>query len=247
MKFGVRESVQFYLNLLLPLAGEIMASRPESTQWVVTAPPLYVIPSAANLLAWEISRHLSVRVVDLRYALPDPQLTRHDLHGGDYSNSDVEQRTRNRQRLHEGAWAPRIDPEDFRDRAVLFINDINVTGTQQEFIRRTLESVHPASIDCLYVIQVEPDLGRANPEIEYWLNHLHLDTFEDFAEIMARADIDYTARCFHRLFGYSLAQLEPLLRSMDPARRERLDQLVTREGSYSGEGNKSKRALLREP
>jgi hypothetical protein len=103
---------------------------------------------------------------------------------------------------------------------VLFINDINVTGTQQLYVQRTMESVHPASIHWLYVIQVEPALGRSNPEIEYELNHLKHETFEDFGEIVARTNIDYTSRCVERLLRYPVERLKPLLRSLDPARHK---------------------------
>lgn len=254
MKIGVQESVRYYASRLAPLAAEIIASEPETMEWVVTAPPLYAIPAGANLLAWEVYRmlaeraagHRCIREVNLRYALPIPSMTRHVLPGADYSSAGIEHRIRNRQALHEGEGAPRLASADFRGRAVLYVNDINVTGTQQTFMQRALDAVHPASIHWLYVIQVDPSLGRSNPEVEYSLNYLNLDSFEDFAESVARADIEYTSRCVARLFAYPHAQLEPLLRSLDVTRRKRLHQLVTEEGSYTGPECEAKLALLRE-
>ena len=223
MKLGVRESVGFYARLLAPVAEKIMAAQPDA-DWVVTAPPFYAIPAGANLLAWEVCRILSLHCVDLRYTQPHPRKTR------DYSRSGLEDRIINRRELHEGKCAPRPDEADFRDRAVLFINDINVTGTQQRFVQQTLEPVRPASIDWLYVFQVDPHLGRSKPEIEFELNHLYLATFEDFAEIVARADIDYTSRCVDRLLHYSAAEQETLFLSLDEGRRSLLHQLIAREG-----------------
>ena len=254
MKIGVRESVRYYASLLAPLATEIITSEPETMEWVVTAPPLYAIPAGANLLAWEVYRilagsaasHLSIREVNIRYALPIPSMTRHLLPGDDYSSSGIDHRIRNRQALHEGEGAPKLDPADFRGSAVLYVNDINVTGTQQYYMQRALDAVHPASIHWLYVIQVDPSLGRSNPEVEYSLNYLNLDSFEDFAEIVARADIEYTSRCVARLFAYPQAQLEPLFRSLEATRRKRLHLLASAEGAYTGEGNQAKLALLRE-
>ncbi|HMH99405.1 MAG TPA: phosphoribosyltransferase family protein, partial [Bradyrhizobium sp.] len=233
MKLGVRESVRFYANLLVPLAEKIVASQPETTDWVITAPPLYVIPAGANLIASAVFQKLrerlprsqSLRLVEMRYALPMPASTP-EL-GGDYSNSDISARIRNRQRLHEGDGAPRPSLADFEGRAVLFINDINVTGTQQRYVQQTLDSVQPASIHWMYIFQVDRDLGRSNPGIEYALNFLNLGTFEEFAEVMASADIDYTSRCVSRLFGYSIESLEPLFRSLDVARRDLLLDLAT--------------------
>lgn len=259
MKIGVRESVRYYASLLAPLAAEIIAAEPETMEWVVTAPPLYAIPAGANLLAWEVYRiltermlagrspsHLSIREVNIRYALPIPSMTRHVLPGDDYSSSGVDHRIRNRQAVHEGEGAPKLDAADFRGRAVLYVNDINVTGTQQFYMQRALDALHPASIHWLYVIQVDPALGRSNPEVEYSLNYLNLDSFEDFAEIVANADIEYTSRCVARLFAYPQSQLEPLFRSLEARRRKRLHQLASAEGAYTGEGNEAKLALLRE-
>jgi hypothetical protein len=251
MKLGVRESVRFYAELLAPVAAEIMSSQPETMQWTVTAPPLHALPSGANLMAWEVCRILnensvrpdSVRAVDLRYA----QLQARDLSGGaEYSSWGIEARIANRQRLLEGESAPRPDPADFRDRAVLVINDINVTGTQQRFLQRILETVGPASIHWLYVTEVDAALSRSNPELEYSLNHLHLGTFEDFVDVVARADVDYTTRCISRLFTYSEANLEQLLGSLDETRRRRLQQLVSEEGAYTGDEFETKVALLQE-
>ena len=224
MKLGVRESVGFFARLLAPVAEKIIASQPDAAEWVVTAPPFYVIPAGANLLAWEVCRILSLRCVDLRYTQPYPRNTR------DYSGSGVEDRINNRRELHEGECAPKPDQADFRDRAVLFINDVNVTGTQQIFVQQTLDTVRPASIDWLYLLQVDPAIGRSKPEIEYQLNHLSLDTFEDFADVVARADIDYTSRCVDRLLRYSPAEQEILFGSLDESRRSRLHQLIAREG-----------------
>jgi hypothetical protein len=252
LKLGVRESVHFYASFLIPLAAKIVASQPETKNWVVTAPPLYVTPSAANLLAWEITRALpelvspqvSLRGVDLHYSLPDPQNALEVRRDGEYSSSPVEARIRNRQRLHEGKWAPRPDPDDFRDRAVLFINDINVTGTQQRYVRKTLEAVHPASIQWIYIIQVEPELGRSHPEIERTLNRLNLERFEEFAAVFSGEDIDDTARSIARLFEYPLDQFGVLVHSLDDSRRSRLYRLIREEGSFAGDEDKVKMALL---
>jgi hypothetical protein len=57
-----------------------------------------------------------------------------------------------------------------------------------------------------------------------------LATFEEFVEIMARADIDYTSRSVDRLLRYSAAEQETLFLSLDERRRSRLHQLIALEG-----------------
>jgi hypothetical protein len=249
MKLGVRDSVRHYAHLLAPLAERIIAS--QETDWVITAPPLYVVPSGANLLAWEIyrvlnangPRHKSLYSADLRYTMANPD-SRIFITAGEYSRSAVSERVRNRKSLFEGKWAPRPDPADFRGRSVLVVNDINVTGTQQHFLQQALETAQPAGIYWLYIVQVDATLGRAHPEIEYSLNNAGIKSFDDFAEVVTTADIDYTSRCISRLFSYPEAVLKPLIRSLDEARRKRLHQLVTGEGAYLGDEIRSKVDLL---
>jgi hypothetical protein len=234
MKLGVRDAVRFYARALAPLAQTILAG----DDWVLTAPPLYVIPSAANLIAAHLSAILGVRTVDVRYAKPYPQFI-----GDEYSRTGLADRIANRRMLHEGEFAPKPSEDDFGGRAVLVVNDIHVTGVQQEYLQRTLETAHPSRICWMYIIQVAPPLGRAHPEIEYQLNHLDVATFAQFAEVLTRADIDYTARCITRILGASDADLEMLLQSLSVERRRRLHRLMTEEGAYAAHQERVDRFL----
>jgi hypothetical protein len=250
MKLGVRESVLEYARLLLPLAREVISRRPESVDWVITAPPFFAAPAGANLVAREIYRHLSVelpshvslRAMDLRLPVPIGAALE-DVRAGDYSSKGVEGRIADRRQLFVERTRT-LDPAVFRGRAVLFVNDINVTGTQQSFMQRAFEAVGPASVDWLYIIQVEPRLGRSNPELEHALNQLRLGTFEALAEVVTRADIDFTCRCVRRLLSCPTAQLDPLFRALDDTRRRMLYDLASREGIYTREDDVAKLALL---
>lgn len=248
MKLGVLESVRHYAHLLVPLVETIMNSRPESAGWVLTAPPLHAMPAGANLLAREVHRMLgegTARFVDLHYALPNPKS--HDFRKGpEYSGSGLADRVADRRRLLTGAWAPKPDPADFRGRDVIVINDINVTGTHERFMRRNLATVAPASINWIYIVQVDSELGHAHPELEQSLNYLTLESYEDFAAVMTGADIEFTSRCISRLLRHPVETLAPLVRSMDEARRRRLAQLIEDEGAYPEDEYKEKLALLRD-
>jgi PRTase ComF-like len=252
MKLGVRESVREYGRLLLPLAREVITRRPESADWVITAPPFFAAPAGANLVAREIHHHLTVelpsqvslRAMDLRLPVPTGAAL-DDVRAGDYSTKGVEGRIADRRQLFVERTRT-LDPAVFHGRSVLFVNDINVTGTQQSFMQQAFEAVRPASVDWLYIMQVEPTLGRSNPELEHALNHLRLGTFEALAEVVARADIDFTCRCIRRLLTAPLVLLEPLVRALDDTRRRCLYDLATREGVYTRDDDVVKLALLRE-
>jgi hypothetical protein len=253
MKVGVLESVRHYARLLVPLVETIMNSRPESAGWVLTAPPLHVMPAGANLLAWEMARILgdgtarqrSVRGVDLHYSLPNPHSA--DLSKKtEYSGSGLADRIDSRRSRMEGVWAPKPDPADFHGRDVIVVNDINVTGTHQRFIQGNLETAAPARIHWIYIVQVDPDLGRAHPEVENSLNYLGLKTFEEFAAVVAGADIEFTSRCISRLLRHPEDVLASFIRSLDETRRRKLHQLINDEGAYQEDEYRAKLALLRE-
>jgi hypothetical protein len=182
--------------------------------------------------------------MDLRLPVPTGAALE-DVRAGDYSRKGVEARIADRRQLFVERTRT-LDPSVFRGRAVLFVNDINVTGTQQSFMQRAFEAVEPASVDWLYIIQVEPRLGRSNPELEHALNQLRLGTFEALAQVVARADIDFTCRCIRRLLTCPVAELEPLFHALDDTRRRILYDLATREGVYTREDDVAKLALLRE-
>jgi len=252
MKLGVRESVREYARLLVPLAREVITRRPDSAEWVIAAPPFFGVPAGANLLAREVHHHLTVefpsrvliRATDLRRSIPTGAALQ-DARSGAYSREGVDARIEECRRLYEDRTLA-LDPAVFRERAVLFINDINVTGTQQAFMARAFETVGPASVDWVYVIQVDPCLGRSSPELEHALNTLRLGTFEAFAEVVARADIDYTCRCIRRFMTSPAARLEPLVRELNDTRRRRIYDLATKEGVYTREADVANLALLRE-
>jgi hypothetical protein len=253
MKLGVRQSVGHYARLLLPLAREVIASRPAGVEWVVTAPPFFGVPAGANLVAREIHRGLSdelpsqrpVRIAELHRPVPTGAALA-DALAGDYSRKGVDDRIENRRRLFDGHWPAQLDSTVFRGRAVLFVNDINVTGTQQSFMQQVFDVVGAASIDWLYIIQVDPPLGRSNPELEDALNQLHLGTFEGLADVVTRADIDFTCRCIRRLLAHPIAQLEPLFRTLEGARLRNLYDLAMQEGIFTRTEDAPKLALLRE-
>jgi hypothetical protein len=250
MKLGVRESVGHYARLLLPLARDVIASRPADVEWVVTAPPFFGVPAGANLIARDIHRrlcdelpHRSLRAAELRRPVPTGAALA-DALAGDYSRKGVEARIENRRRLFDVDWPAQFDSTVFRGRAVLFVNDINVTGTQQSFMQQVFDVIGAATVDWLYIIQVDPPLGRSNSELEDALNQQRLATFEALSDVVANADIDFTCRCVRRLLAYPIAQLEPLFRTLNAARLRTIYDLATREGIYTAPDDAAKLTLL---
>src|SRR6185295_15342216 len=84
----------------------------------------------------------------------------------DYAELGFADRVTERERL-----ARQLVPNpDLRGRPVLFVNDICVTGAQQQTMQQYFEQAEAACVRWLYVIVVDPEIGRMKPEIEWQIN-----------------------------------------------------------------------------
>jgi hypothetical protein len=236
-KLGLRSSIRFCAEQLAGAAQALLARNESSAPWVVASPPRFVLPGAANLLARELTTVLGA-VCDPAPTLAELWLAS-DVGNGEttastnlYSQAGYETRVKERSQLHQ-RLKPLL-PEQFRGRSVLFVNDINVTGAQQHFMRQAMQGADVARIHWLYLVTVAPELGRAHPQIEYELNYSRHASFEAFTELARHADIEFTARCIHRLFDHEESELRVFLSSLPEERQRYLIELASQEARCQG-------------
>jgi hypothetical protein len=236
-KLGVIDSVRHYARLLLPLVKDLIANS-EHTGWILTAPPIVAqTPAGANLLCWELfdlytreSRELSL--IDLHYD--------NDAKAAmDYAKMDVADRVTERERLSRKL----VSNADFSGRPVLFVNDICVTGAQQHAMQQYFEDVNAKAIRWLYLIVVDPEIGKTNPEIEWEVNFA---PFEDLLRMVTREEIQFTGKCVFRLMQLSLAELEQVLRELSHERRTQLLRLAILNGFESLNDHQEQMELVRQ-
>lgn len=215
-KLGVTASVRHYAQLLLPLAQQLIAN--EHSDWILTAPPIVAhTPAGANLLSWEL--------FDL-YTRDSKQLSLIDMHydnaataSADYAKMDFADRTKEREQLSRRL----IHNADFHGRPILFVNDISVTGAQQHAMQQYFELAGAVCVRWLYLIVVDPEIGRMKPDLEWEINFA---PFEDLLRMVSGEEIQFTGKCVQRLMHLSVAELEQVLRALDAERRRRLLELA---------------------
>jgi len=220
-KLGVTASVRHYAHLLLP----VLKKRIETESgWVMTSPALASqTPAAANLLCWELfdlykrdGNSKKLRVIDIRY---DNEATA----SIDYAKLDLAERVTARRRL-----SSRLLPDPgFQERPVVFINDICVTGTQQRALQKYFDMVGAARVWWLYLIFVDPEIGNAQPELEWQINFA---PFEELLRLVSREEIQFTGKCVLKLMQLSIAEFDEVLRALNRERRKRLLELALRNG-----------------
>ena len=67
---------------------------------------------------------------------------------------------------------------NFRHRHVIFVNDINVSGAQQRAMTRYFAELETATVQWLYVIDVDNAIAASNPQVEHTINNLNLGSLK---------------------------------------------------------------------
>src|SRR2546425_240348 len=232
LKLGVTESVDYYGAQLSRLAQDVITeSLPGPTDWAITGPPYNVLPGAPNLLCSYIYEDLKNKLLDsITLSLVHLSVETDDLEIKDseslnkyhnYSRFTQQERTQ----LYEQSPEPLIEPRDFRGRSILFVNDIKVTGTHQRYMQQAFAKVDPSQICWLYILAINREIAEAQPEIEYAINHSSIASFEEFADLLATHNLEYTSRCITRLLSYESSQMAKLFQMLDVGRKKAILEL----------------------
>ena len=252
LKLGVTESVDYYGAQLSRLAECVITqSPPGATDWAITGPAYNVLPGAPNLLCSYIYEDLKNKLPDsIKLSLVHLRVETDDLEIKDseslnkyhnYSTFSQQERTQ----LYEQLREPLIEPRNFRGRSILFVNDISVTGTQQRYMQQAFAKLDPPQICWLYILAIDREIAEGEPEVEYAINNSCIASFEEFADLLATHNLEYTSRCITRLLSYELSKLAKLFEMLDLGRKKAILELATAEGRFSGDYFKEKIDLLK--
>ena len=247
MKFGHFASANYFAELLAPMALRVMALQAiadgaaKDRGWVLTSPPLRGLPCGANL----VCRALCGRLAE---ALPDaqaPRLVSMDVRGpkrpfssraefeayNAYSKHDLRRRRQFYLADHDIATC---DLADFDGRHAIFVNDINVTGTQLAAITKLLQSAGVSSLDVLLIVSVDPKIGCAFPQLEHEINTSRIADFAEFTAFLSNCEFDPTGKLISRLMSHDPQELAAIFAALRPPKRQLLRRAILREGRYGG-------------
>jgi pyrimidine operon attenuation protein/uracil phosphoribosyltransferase len=241
MKFGERRSVEHFTQLLAPLAQRMIAGS-RGRECVLTSPPVGGLPSGANLLCAGLQARLGgIEAVPLRLAEPqEPYESDAEFEAyGDYAKLDYKTRRLCQFKDDEIAF----DGERIRGRDVIFVNDINVTGSQMRRMRDVLSKARPHRIHWLLILNVAGRIGRRFPHLENEINHSRFSGQDELISFLRRSELCYTGKFVARLLSFGTSSLERIFLSIDGATRRGIARAIAAEGSYSGETFREKIAL----
>lgn len=242
MKFGHLESVNHFAELLMPLALRTIAdTSAEEADWVLTSPPQRGLPSGANLVCRALCGLLAT-------ALPEGQSPRLEPIGvqgprrpistaaefenySEYCKHDLKRRQRS-YLTHRANMT--YDLANFDGRHALFVNDINVTGTQLGRLTSLLQNAGLKSLRVLLIANVDPEIGCAFPQLESEINTSRIAEFPEFVTFLRENEFEPTAKLITRLLSYGPDQLTAIFEALGPPKRDILHRAILRENLYGG-------------
>ena len=240
MKFGGRQAVRHYAQALAPAARRLIAQA-DGRAFVLTSPILQGLPCGANLVCAALydslagtlppGTTLALETLDVR-----PPVPIHDAiefaHYNDYSKQDL----KTRRALHpDPAPDPACDDARFEARNVIFVNDINVTGTQMRWIGKLPRLARARSLDWLLIVNVANDIGCRFPQLENEINTSSLGDLESLTAFLRTTELDCTGKLAARLVSCDAAELRRMFRKLDPGKRRQLQRGILDEGIYGAD------------
>lgn len=244
MKLGKLQSLDFYSHLLSNMAIHILNNNFQehgrNSNWVLTAPAYFHLPAAANLLARKVHSLLQLQGFDIE--LVEPRLnqqqieirTQDELNNYyNYSKNNLQQRIHERKRVQQSTDTDSLT-HIFKNKSVIIINDINVTGTQQHFMRKRFDQLQVSACHWLYIFNIASFLAEQHPEIEFEINNSQIQDPDTFSTLLGDSQVQHTARCIGRLFNESLDNFHHIVSKLDSKLCSKLYQLAVLEGRYSG-------------
>ncbi|BAM90372.1 hypothetical protein S58_43870 [Bradyrhizobium oligotrophicum S58] len=209
--------------------------------WVLTSPPLQGLPCGANLvcraaygmIAKALPPGMTLRLDAMQIqGSRKPIDSEADFKGyNDYSKHDL----KTRQHFHLARDQPaRYDLSNFAGRRVIFVNDINVTGTQLAVITKLLDGAGVERLDVLLIVNVERPIGRTFPQIESEINASSLAGLPDFIAFLRDGEFEATGKLISRLLSHDPDELAAIFDALRPSGRRVLHRAILQEGLYGG-------------
>jgi hypothetical protein len=249
MKCGERQAVRHYAKLLAPLA-ERMIAKAGGRDWVLVSPPAGNLLSGANMVCADLypilceilQGQVDIRPVPLRLIdnwRPFQSEADFQVHG-DYASLDYASRCR----MQYGEDDVEYDRHVLEGREVLFVNDINVTGSHLRWIRSVLGRAKPLGVHALLIVNTFAPIGRRFPQLESELNASRLSGPDELISFLRNADLRCTGKLVVRLLALGSAGLGHVLRSIGRAKRRDVVRAMFEDGSYADDFLKRRLASL---
>lgn len=177
LKYGHLGSVRFFAHKLATTAlnntnfiNFLQDSTSQNLTVFITSPGIYNVPSASNLLLREVSTLINSRLSKLGIPpLKVAEQTRLGESTLNYAERSVNDRTKD-------PATRSLIPEVFKDQAVVFVDDVYISGTVAERTKTRMLESGVAKLFFLFGMRVDPLIVKeTDGKIEDYLNKFAID------------------------------------------------------------------------
>lgn len=104
-----------------------------------------------------------------------------------YSDEEVIKEHYGMRRVRRKSYAY-IDPHEVEGHAILFVDDIRVTGAQEQRIKALLDPIQTTSIHYLYALMLGKEAAAESPSLEYFLMHAFVNNLQTLSTLAQSPD-----------------------------------------------------------
>jgi hypothetical protein len=213
---GLHSSIRAYADLAASwVESWISEPRTAPVPKFVTSPPRASLPSAANLLVDQIANSLHIGTTPSAQLLLLPKAGQSAMTPRHYASLTPAERLAY-QRNERHTWVP---VQNVMGASVLVVNDVYVTGAQQDAMARYLNELGVRRVAWLYLFRIRAAGDRA-ASLEARLNAVGVENLEAFLALVAEPELTPTTRFVWRLLELESRSFELAARTL-PAQRAR--------------------------
>ena len=229
-KLGCASSVDYYARRLLRTLTQGLCAWSETT-WVITGPAITAVPAAANLLAWRIERlsksEGSRPILTIRNIRKMPEADwlskTHYAQLNHAARRKWQQHSRTLWRAHE--W--------FNGANIILVNDVYVTGAQEEELRECFARAGVARVHWLYIAEFDVIGATRASTLETGINDFRVPSVNEFVNFLSNGSFTPTTKLVWRLFALGVDDFKRAIESLEPRQKTQIHNFVRRNGSIS--------------
>lgn len=197
-KYGSGRAAAQYAAQMLSVLRKQLQAEPQA-DWLITASAYKHVPTASNAIADALYSLIIKYLPEI--TIEKIKIQRQRLFPSDYGSLDEQQR----QDLMRQTDLY-IDLQKVKDKNLIVIDDVWVTGSHEQRIREMLGKTQVTKVYFVYVGQCRPTVV---PNIEHRLNHEWVKTVENLLYIIENEEFIINARVCKFLLSYPhLSQLK---------------------------------------
>lgn len=182
-KFGSKNIARKYgIELAKGFIEEVLKKETPKGQIVVCSSPYFFIPTATFAMKDYFIRELNYYLIDNGMeAVEELKIHRTITYTQDYGEMSKEERTR-----LIGNDTFYMDAQFLKDKYVLFLDDVKITGSHEKAIKKSIEINKVAPKDIYFLYFAELKNPKEDPKIENYLNHAYVKSLNDINDVFKK-------------------------------------------------------------